>query len=385
MKHEKVAEAGGVYNSLKKESSHKGRKGHEDVPEGYKRTEVGVIPEDWNLSELFKITQENGLIRGPFGGSLKKESFRKKGYKVYEQRNAIYSDFRIGNYYIDETKYRELSRFATNEDDFIISCSGTIGRIYKIPPQAPKGVINQALLKISINPRLVDSTFFINFFRWFKFQQTIIDSTQGGAMQNLIGMSDFKRIQLPLPPPLPEQKAIAKVLSDTDALIETLDKLIAKKKAIKEGAMQELLTGKRRLPGFGPGGKEEKRGISHKGRKEHEEVPEGYKRTEVGVIPEDWKEERIETIAQIHRGASPRPIEDPKWFDYKSNIGWLRISDVTSSGKHLHSTVQKLSEAGIAQSRFVGEKMLVMSICATVGRPIITDIPVCIHDGFCSF
>ena len=116
-----------------------------------------------------------------------------------------------------------------------------------------------------------------------------------------------------------------------------------------------------------------------------EEVPVGYKRTEVGVIPEDWREMAIGLLANVIRGASPRPIDNPVWFDSQSKIGWLRISDVTASGKFLYDTTQNLSAAGIANSRPVKSGNLVMSICATVGRPIITRKDVCIHDGFVVF
>ena len=88
--------------------------------------------------------------------------------------------------------------------------------------------------------------------------------------------NDFYTLPIVIPP-LTEQEAIAEVLSDADALIESLEHLIAKKRQIKQGAMQELLTGKKRLPGF-------------------ESIP-GYKKTEVGVIPEDWILQGVGSIA----------------------------------------------------------------------------------------
>ncbi len=165
-----------------------------------------------------------------------------------------------------------------------------------------------------------------------------------------IGQSDLAQLPIPLPS-LPEQAAIASVFSEIDELIEHLEKLIAKKIAIKQGTMQQLLTGKKRLPGFN----------------------------------EDWEMKKVGNIATIIRGASPRPIDSPIWFDDKSKIGWVRISDVTKSTKLLKNTTQKLSELGIKNSRFVEKGNLIMSICATVGRPIITGIDVCIHDGFVVF
>lgn len=115
-------------------------------------------------------------------------------------------------------------------------------------------------------------------------------------------------------------------------------------------------------------------------------IPVGYKRTEVGVIPEDWEVRPLSNVVkQIVRGASPRPIDSPKWFDPKSTVGWVRISDVTRSNRYLSETTQRLSDAGIRNSRPVPSGSLIMSICATVGRPIETLIDTCIHDGFVVF
>ena len=82
---------------------------------------------------------------------LKKEIFVSEGYKVYEQGNAIYKSVDLGSYYVDERKYKQMRRFAVKAGDFIISCSGTIGKIFMIPNKFKEGIINQALLKIIIN------------------------------------------------------------------------------------------------------------------------------------------------------------------------------------------------------------------------------------------
>lgn len=219
------------------------------LPEGYKITEIGIIPEDWELEYIENLCVKNGLVRGPFGGALKKEYFVKYGYKVYEQKNAIYQNDSIGSYYIDERKYNELKRFEVNPGDFIVSCSGTIGKIYQIPESAEKGVINQALLKLNIDKAKIYDKFFYYYFDWEVFQERILDNTQGGAIKNLVGMPIFRKLSIPLPP-LHEQQAIAEALSDVDNLITSLEKLIDKKQKIKQGTMQELLTGRKRLPGF---------------------------------------------------------------------------------------------------------------------------------------
>ncbi len=220
-----------------------------EIKAGYKQTDSGVIPEDWDVMPLNNLCdRNNGLIRGPFGGALKKEYFSKSGYKVYTQQNAIYQNEELGGYYIPESKYKELVRFTVKQDDFIVSCSGTIGRIHKIAQKAENGIINQALLIIRTNEKILKD-FFLFYFRSAEFQSLIIDSTQGGAMQNLVGMNVFRETPIILPK-LEEQKAIAAVLSDVDRLIESLEQLMSKKRDIKTAAMQQLLTGKKRLPGF---------------------------------------------------------------------------------------------------------------------------------------
>jgi type I restriction enzyme S subunit len=240
----------------------------EVVEKGYKITEVGKIPSDWEVVSIEQLTNNGALIRGPFGGALKKEFFVRAGYKVYEQKNAIYESVELGNYYIDEKKFKELKRFEIFEGDFILSCSGTIGRLYQIPSIFQKGIINQALLIIRINGNEFDTDYFKHQFTSDTIQKKVIDDTQGGAMKNLVGMSEFKKVSIPFPSNLTEQKRIATALSDVNSLISSLDKLIQKKKAIKQGAMQELLTGKTRLAGFGNDA--------------------GFKMTEMGRIPRDW-------------------------------------------------------------------------------------------------
>ena len=219
------------------------------VPPGYKQTDLGIIPEHWHIRQLVDICMPQGIVRGPFGGMLKKDTFVTSGFKVYEQQNAIYKSSEIGSYFVDRSKYAEMHRFSVSPGDFIISCSGTIGRIFQIPSDAPQGVINQALLKLTTDDEVVYDQYFYILFEWDKFQIRIIDSTQGGAMKNLVGMDVFRTITVVLPP-LSEQRAIAEALSDVDGLLNALEALIAKKRAIKQATMQQLLTGKTRLPGF---------------------------------------------------------------------------------------------------------------------------------------
>ncbi len=176
-------------------------------------------------------------------------------------------------------------------------------------------------------------------------------ASPGGAGRNkTLGQSEFLKIPIHLPP-LPEQKRIAEILSTWDAAIGVQERLIANARTQKKALMQTLLTGKKRLPGF-----------------------EGA-----------WKYKKLSQLCSVRRGASPRPITDPRWFA-ESGRGWVRISDVTKSDtKFLESTLQYLSPAGVDKSVAVEPGELIMSICATIGVPKIVGVPVCIHDGFVLF
>lgn len=89
---------------------------------------------------------------------------------------------------------------------------------------------------------------------------------------------------------------------------------------------------------------------------------------------------KIGELAKVRRGASPRPIDDPKYFG--GEVGWVRIVDVSASRKYLQTTSQYVSPLGESLSVRVDKGDLIMSIAGTVGRPILIDIPACIHDGF---
>ncbi|WP_336169541.1 restriction endonuclease subunit S [Acinetobacter sp. 161(2023)] len=98
-----------------------------------------------------------------------------------------------------------------------------------------------------------------------------------------------------------------------------------------------------------------------------------------------WTETSLGNLSQIRRGASPRPIEDPKWFDKSGLFGWLRIADVTQQNGRIFSIEQKLSVQGQQKTLILEEPHLILSIAATVGKPVINYVPTGIHDGFIVF
>nr|WP_274606271.1 restriction endonuclease subunit S [Lactobacillus delbrueckii] len=98
-----------------------------------------------------------------------------------------------------------------------------------------------------------------------------------------------------------------------------------------------------------------------------------------------WEQCKLKNKAEIVRGASPRPISNPKWFDDNSNVGWLRISDVTEQKGRIHHLSQHISKAGQSKTRVITEPHLLLSIAATVGSPVINYVNTGVHDGFLIF
>ncbi len=206
---------------------------------------LGEIPAHWEVVKLKHIIQPNGLIRGPFGSALKTSFFVNKGYKVYEQKNAIKNDHTTGNSYVDEDKYNELKRFSVKENDIIMSCSGTIGKMVRIPKSFEPGIINQALLIMRFDN--INISFFENIFESNVIQTQIVDHSQGSAMKNLVGMDIFKNIKLTYPPRIEQKQINSYLKKKTDQIEKTIYKVERETELLKEyrtTLISDAVTGK---------------------------------------------------------------------------------------------------------------------------------------------
>jgi type I restriction enzyme S subunit len=201
------------------------------------------LPNGWSLVSLDEVAApEKGAIRrGPFGGSIKKEIFVADGYKVYEQQNAIESNFEIGHYFIDEQKYKEMEGFSVKPNDLIISCAGTIGRIAIVPSHARPGIINQALMRIRPNTSVVMP----HYLKWFLespiAQKDIFGQVAGTALKNLAAISEIKKSQIPLPP-LEEQRRIVAILDKADGVRRKRKEAIALTEELLRSAFLNLVS-----------------------------------------------------------------------------------------------------------------------------------------------
>ncbi|WP_174871855.1 restriction endonuclease subunit S [Pectobacterium polaris] len=340
------------------------------VPAGFKLTEVGVIPEDWDCVEIDSLISE--ISMGPFGSDIKVSNFVSEGVPVLNGVNV--STERLSDTFtnfVTESKAKSLKKAVAHRGDVVVTHRGTIGQISYIPENSiyTKYVISQSQFRVKFKPLVIPSWITSYFLSDEGAEKLLEGKGHTGVPALSAPTTTFRKLKVPLPS-LGEQITINRVLLDIDIFIAEMENLITKKQAIKTATMQQLLTGKTRLPQFA---------LREDG------TVKGYKNSELGEIPEDWEVSNLGNIAKIQRGASPRPIDSPIWFKQNSSVGWLRISDVTKTSKYLTETTQNLSELGIASSRFVPSNSLVMSICATVGKPIITNKDICIHDGFVVF
>ena len=221
-----------------------------EVKPGYKQTGVGVIPVEWSAPCLDSLggARTTPVKAGPFGSSLTKDQYVPAGYKVYGQEQVIAGDHLFGDYFITPEKYRDLESCAVRPGDILLSLVGTVGKLLEVPEGAPPGVINPRLIRFSFDRERVSPRFVKYVFESGRVQSLLARRAQGGTM-GVLNAGMLRPFRIPLPP-LPEQRAIATALSDVDALLSGLERLIAKKRDLKQAAMQQLLTGQTRLPGF---------------------------------------------------------------------------------------------------------------------------------------
>lgn len=210
-----------------------------DVRAGYKQTEVGVIPEDW---ETPTIRESLRLINGR---AFKPEDWKEQGLPIVRIQNLNDSEATFNHW---PGPVEERHRIQAG--DLLFAWSGTTGTSFGARVwSGPDGVLNQHIFKVIPNHQKLTRRYTLLVLR--RVQQHIERQAHGFKASFVhVKKSDLVGVQLPLPPTKAEQDVIADALGDADALIESLEQLLAKKRRVKHGAMQELLTGKKRLPGF---------------------------------------------------------------------------------------------------------------------------------------
>ena len=270
---------------------------------GYKMTEVGVIPEDWEVSKFDALAN---IVRGKFSARPRNDPKYYGGNFPFIQTGDV---TRAGGSITSFTQTLNSSGLAVSKlfpkGTLFFTIAANIGDVGIAEFEA---ACPDSLVAITPLP-FVDK-------RWLMYElgkrkKDFEKLASPGAQLN-INLEKLRPYLLPNPP-LPEQRAIAKALSDTDALLASLDHLIAKKQGIKQATMQQLLTGKTRLPGFGG----------------------------------DWVVKRLGEIAEMGSGGTP--LSSVLAY-YDGKIPWVSISDMTKGGKVIESTERNLTSLGLSNS-----------------------------------
>jgi type I restriction enzyme S subunit len=301
------------------------------VPPGYKQTEVGVIPEDW---EIRTIGDSMRLINGR---AFKPEDWKERGIPIIRIQNLNDSESTF-NYCSTLVEDRHL----IEAGDLLFAWSGTTGTSFGARVWGgPTGVLNQHIFKVIPDQKKLTPAY--AFLVLCKVQESIEKQAHGFKASFVhVKKSDLVGVQLPLPPTKAEQETIADTLSNADALIESLEQLIAKKCYIKQGAMQELLTGKKRLPGFSG----------------------------------EWEVKRLGDVAEMGSGGTP-PSSVPAYYD--GDIPWVSISDMTKGGKVILGTDRSLSREGFSQSaaQMFSTGTVLYAMYASLGECSIAGMSLC--------
>ncbi len=322
-----------------------------DVPIGYKPTEVGVIPEEWDVNTVASTTSRyarHAIVDGPFGSNLKTIHYRTSGVPIITSGYVTDGVFRADEYlYVDKDKFKQEIRSAVSPGDIVMAKIGArCGATAILPEWHTIGILSGNALKITVDESR-HSTCFIWQLLWSLYSNGDIEAWKSIGAQPAISMPSLKKHLLPLPP-LSEQRSIAEALSDVDGLIKALDKLIAKKRAIKQAAMQQLLTGKTRLPGF----------------------------------REEWGTTCLGEVAHIKNGATPRTQIAAYW---NGDFPWCTPTDITgTAGKYLRATERRITAEGLAScaASLLPAGALLLCSRATIGEIKIAASPICTNQGF---
>jgi type I restriction enzyme S subunit len=230
-----------------------------EVKTGHKQTEVGVIPEEWDVKSLKEFAAVRGGKRLPLGQSLTDKPTSHPYIRVTDMRpgGVEVGDIR----YVPDDVFPAIKNYRIGCRDLFISVAGTLGIVGKIPSQLDGANLTENANRIT---NIICNRDFLLYNLSSDRIQRSIDSVRTVGAQPKLALGRIENFKIALPPTEAEQRAIAEALSDVDGLLAGLDRIIAKKRDLKQAAMQQLLTGQTRLPGFS--GEWEAKLLQHAGR-----------------------------------------------------------------------------------------------------------------------
>ncbi len=249
-----------------------------------KQTEIGLIPDDWEVRNFKEVT--NRITVGIANSAT--HAYTDQGIIMFRNQNIKENTLDLKDLiYIKKDFAQKYYNKQLYENDLLIARTGYPGTTCVVPKEY-EGCQTFTTLIATPKSELINSDYIAYYFN-SDFGKKLFSAAQIGGAQKNVNAHTLSNIKICIPP-LAEQQRIAKAISDVDALISTTEKLIQKKKNIKQGAMQNLLTGKKRLPGFGTQTKSPT-----------------YIQTELGPIPEGWEVKSLGEIAETFTGLTYSP------------------------------------------------------------------------------
>lgn len=229
-----------VYRQSVMKWAFEGRLTNEHVKEG-------ELPEGWKMTTLTSLVKKDkhSLKAGPFGSSLKKEFYVEKGYKIYGQEQVISGNPFLGDYYIDEAKYRELESCKVKPNDILISLVGTVGKVMLLPSNCADGIINPRLIKVSLDCSKYLPTFFKYYFE-SSFVKSFYSAEAKGTTMDVLNLRIIKTIPFPQCS-TKEQKLIVDEIESRYSLIDKLEESI--NQSLQEAKMMRQSVLKRAFEG----------------------------------------------------------------------------------------------------------------------------------------
>jgi type I restriction enzyme S subunit len=268
------------------------------ISDGFKLTEIGEIPVDWEAVRLDSLAlSHKGAVRiGPFGSQLKKSELSATGIKVYGQENVMSKDFSTGARYVDPEKYRALRNFEVFPSDVLVTMMGSLGFSSVVPSGAKKGIMDSHLLRIQVDQKRVLPSYVALLLGESQTIKRQITKLRQGAIMVGLNSRLVRSLLLPLPS-LQEQQGITQILSICEEAIQKTEAIVAEIQQLRKGLMQRLLT----------------RGIGHA----------TFKRTEIGEMPEQWRLVRLGDVCELLPGYAFKSSEF-----VKSGVKLLRGANI---------------------------------------------------------
>ncbi|MDX4037853.1 restriction endonuclease subunit S [Aliarcobacter skirrowii] len=291
------------------------------------------LPTGWAYAGLEDISDvdRHSIKRGPFGSALKKEFFVPDGYKVYEQGNVINNDFNRGTYFINDEKFEDLKSFSIKPKDILMSCAGTVGKLAIVPNGVQEGVINQALLKLSVHPD-IDLQYFFKLFT-YQIDEILKSNLRGSAMMNLTSVKDLKLVKFPIAPLNEQKRIVAKIeklfsnLDNSDKYLLHLEKQLKRyRQSVLKSAFEGELTKEWRKKQSNLETADE---LLEKIKIEQTLYIENEIREKFKDKPEKWIKNKVENEVDKFYSALKPIEEDDKPFTIPTQWEWHLIQEST--------------------------------------------------------